>query len=107
MHFFLGETERTELKYLEKQHVKQFEVYLITKYELIQYQITKCTVDYMLHSYVNYIFSVDYLSQSILWYSSHFNIFLRYFFCIIIFNLRNCLRSLMALILHRGKKKKN
>lgn len=30
--FFLGETERTELKYLEKEHVKQFEVYLITKY---------------------------------------------------------------------------
>lgn len=30
--FFLGETERTELKYLEKQHVKQFEVYLVTKY---------------------------------------------------------------------------
>lgn len=27
--FVLGETERTELKYLEKQHVKQFEVYLI------------------------------------------------------------------------------
>lgn len=66
MHFFfLGETERTELKYLEKQHVKQFEVYLITKYELIQYQITKCTVDYMLHLYVNYIYSVDYLSQSV------------------------------------------
>lgn len=54
--FVLGETERTELKYLEKQHVKQFEVYLIQNIiDTIQYQIQLIT--YYTSGY-NYIFIV-------------------------------------------------
>lgn len=71
--FVLGETERTELKYLEKQHVKQFEVYLIQNIiDTIQYQIQLIT--YYTSGY-NYIFIVLIIDLSVLWYRCHFKIF--------------------------------
>lgn len=78
--FVLGETERTELKYLEKQHVKQFEVYLIQNIiDTIQYQIQLIT--YYTSGY-NFIFIVLIIDLSVLWYRCHFKIFLRYFFSV-------------------------